>query len=135
MRALKTLHIPRAISTWMRMPHVFPAIWRCRATINARENRKLLLFAVQLLVAAEAAMKQALKLPDWGRRITKERLHGDFSRAWEAQVGRPSCLSDSLSGQSGRGTAYRIARSDCVVGDMHVQNSSLCSAVSPPASF
>ena len=38
----------------------------------------------QLLPAAEAAMAQALKQPDSGRIIVKERFRGDFSREWEA---------------------------------------------------
>ncbi len=42
--------------------------------------------AAQLLPAARAAVAAALELPDFGRHITKERLHGDFARAWEAQV-------------------------------------------------
>lgn len=29
---------------------------------------------------------QVLVLPDWGRQVTKERLHGDFGRAWEEQA-------------------------------------------------
>ena len=32
------------------------------------------------------APSQVLALPDWGRQITKERLHGDFGRAWEEQA-------------------------------------------------
>jgi hypothetical protein len=32
------------------------------------------------------AVLQVLALPDWGRQITKERLHGDFGRAWEEQA-------------------------------------------------
>lgn len=40
----------------------------------------------ELAGAADRALRQALKLPDIGRQLTKERLHGDFSRAWEAQA-------------------------------------------------
>ena len=40
----------------------------------------------ELASAADKVLRQALKLPDVGRRLTKERLHGDFSRAWEAQA-------------------------------------------------
>lgn len=32
------------------------------------------------------APSQVLALPDWGRQITKERLHGEFGRAWEEQA-------------------------------------------------
>ena len=38
----------------------------------------------QLLLAAEAVMAQALKQPDSGRIIVKDRFRGDFSREWEA---------------------------------------------------
>ncbi len=38
----------------------------------------------QLLLAAEAAMAQALKQPDSGRIVVKDRFRGDFSREWEA---------------------------------------------------
>ena len=40
----------------------------------------------ELATTADAVLRQALKLPDAGRVLTKERLHGDFSRAWEAQA-------------------------------------------------
>lgn len=40
----------------------------------------------QLLPAAEAAMADLLKLPDWGRQITKKRLYDDFGLAWEEQA-------------------------------------------------
>ena len=39
-----------------------------------------------LAATAESVLRQALKLPDPGRVLTKERLHGQFSRAWEAQA-------------------------------------------------
>lgn len=40
----------------------------------------------QLLPMARDTMAAAMNLPDFGRHVTKERLHGDFARAWEAQV-------------------------------------------------
>ena len=39
-----------------------------------------------LAKTADAVLRGALKLPDQGRVLTKERLHGEFSRAWEAQA-------------------------------------------------
>ncbi len=39
-----------------------------------------------LATTADSVLREALKLPDAGRVLTKERLHGDFSRAWEAQA-------------------------------------------------
>ena len=42
----------------------------------------------ELLPAAEAAMAQALKQPDSGRIIVKERFREDFSREWEAYPDR-----------------------------------------------
>ena len=38
----------------------------------------------QLMPAAEAAIVKALKQPDSGRVVVKERFRGDFSREWEA---------------------------------------------------
>eukprot|EP00208_Stichococcus_sp_RCC1054_P003301 CAMPEP_0206141370 /NCGR_PEP_ID=MMETSP1473-20131121/12685_1 /ASSEMBLY_ACC=CAM_ASM_001109 /TAXON_ID=1461547 /ORGANISM="Stichococcus sp, Strain RCC1054" /LENGTH=267 /DNA_ID=CAMNT_0053535911 /DNA_START=273 /DNA_END=1076 /DNA_ORIENTATION=+ len=40
----------------------------------------------QLLPMARDTMAAAMNLPDFGRHVTKERLHGDFARAWEAQA-------------------------------------------------
>ena len=40
----------------------------------------------ELAGAAEEVLRQALLLPDVGRQLTKGRLHGAFSRAWEAQA-------------------------------------------------
>lgn len=40
----------------------------------------------ELAGAANKVLRQALKLPDIGRQLTKGQLHGDFSRAWEAQA-------------------------------------------------
>jgi hypothetical protein len=39
-----------------------------------------------LAKTADAVLREALKLPDAGRILTKQRLHGDFSLAWEAQA-------------------------------------------------
>lgn len=40
----------------------------------------------ELAKTADTVLREALKLPDAGRVLTKARLHGDFSRAWEAQA-------------------------------------------------
>jgi enoyl-CoA hydratase/carnithine racemase len=40
----------------------------------------------KLLPAAEVAMASALKLPDYGRCLTKAQLNEGFANEWEAQV-------------------------------------------------
>lgn len=40
----------------------------------------------ELLPTAEALMAAALKLPDYGRHITKARMTEEFAVAWESQV-------------------------------------------------
>lgn len=40
----------------------------------------------ELASAADKVLRQALKLPDIGRQLTKGQLHDAFSRAWEAQA-------------------------------------------------
>lgn len=39
-----------------------------------------------LAETANKVLRQALKLPDVGRQLTKRQLHDKFSRAWEAQA-------------------------------------------------
>ena len=40
----------------------------------------------ELARAADNVLSRALKLPDVGRQLTKDRLHGTFSQSWEAQA-------------------------------------------------
>ena len=40
----------------------------------------------QLESTAEEVLRGALKLPDVGRHITKQRLNGEFAESWEAQA-------------------------------------------------
>ena len=52
-----------------------------------------------LAETADAVLREALKLPDAGRILTKRRLHGDFSRAWEAQAKTEAELGWSMLSQ------------------------------------
>ena len=47
----------------------------------------------------DTVLREALKLPDAGRILTKQRLHGDFSRAWEAQAKAEAELGWSMLSQ------------------------------------
>ena len=47
----------------------------------------------------EKVLREALKLPDPGRILTKQRLHGDLSHAWEAQAKAEAELGWSMLSQ------------------------------------
>ena len=68
------------------MPSLSDCLHELWPLVSGRPLSMQVVSKEELATTADSVLREALKLPDPGRVLTKERLHGEFSRAWEAQA-------------------------------------------------